>query len=202
MEVWRDGASSVVLWLHVWGPWWGEHPGTQVLQLHKKIVLQAPISGHWLVLLGAGEKLLCFTKTLFTSIVCLVSCALDFIWKHQIRGQAVLLPRLNAAVLHGGSIFGYWPSTGQLLLGSLRAVRLQPEETARPLKNPSELQLLTCILTSTLWKQWSSFKKSLFLNYFRCSAWFFLSMKPHTVWDLAFLENILSYVLSYATELK
>lgn len=120
MEVWRDGASSVVLWLHVWGPWWGEHPGTQVLQLHKKIVLQVPISGHWLVLLGAGEKLLCFTKTLFTSIVCLVSCALDFIWKHQIRGQAVLLPRLNAAVLHGGSVFGYWPSTGQLLLGSLR----------------------------------------------------------------------------------
>lgn len=160
------------------------------------------MSVHWFMFLESREKLPCYIKALSASIVYLMSCALDFIWKHQIRRQAVLLPRLSAAVPHAGSVCGYWASTRQLLLDSLRSVRLQREETASTLKNPEKLQLLTHVLTSTLRNQLFSFKKSLLLNYSRCSAWLFSSMKPCSVWDLAFSENILSYLFSYGVELE
>jgi len=118
-----------------------------------RTALQVAVPGHWLVFLEDWVKSLCFTRWLCTYSVHLMSYALAFVWKCQIRRQAVLLPRLNAAVFHVGSLCGCWASTGLLLLGSWRAMRLQPEETASPLKNPEKLQLLTHMLTSTLWKQ-------------------------------------------------
>lgn len=145
----RDCSSPDLLWLRVWGPKLEEHPGTQVVQPHKN----CPASVHFCALAYVSRnqgKVLCFTKALSTSIVYLMSCALDFVWKHQIRRQAV--------VPHTGTICGYWASTGQLLLDSLRSVRPQHEETASTLKNPEKLQLLTHILTSTLWNQLFSFK--------------------------------------------
>ena len=58
-----------------------DEESTQALRFPNfiRIVLQVPISGHWLMFLGAGEKLLCFTKACPPSIVYLMSCALDFV---------------------------------------------------------------------------------------------------------------------------
>lgn len=53
LEVTRDGVSSGLLWLHVWGPRRGECPGTQVPQLHKKLYCKchfwasAYVSSSW-----------------------------------------------------------------------------------------------------------------------------------------------------------
>lgn len=125
-------------WCLIWSAltWWLRTKNRRAPRLPScPSSVHPPISGHWLMFLAVGETLLCSTKELSPSIVYLMSCGLDFVRKYQIRSQAVLLPRLNAAVLHVGYTCGYWALTEQFPLGSLRAVRMQPEEAASLMKN-------------------------------------------------------------------
>lgn len=144
----RDGSSPDLLWLHVWGPRLEEHPGTQVAQPHKN----CPASAHFCALAyvsrNQGKVAVFHQSTLYFHCVFDELCP-GFCLKASNQKTGCGAPRRNC---------GYWASTGQLLLDSLRSVRPEHEETASTLKNPEKLQLLTHILTSTLWNQLFSFK--------------------------------------------